>query len=91
MYPARLARQRAGISLPAAAKRCGIGERYLASCERTGQFSYGLATRLARLYGVGLEAFLPHRASSRPDSAMGVGRSRNRSAPAGDVNGEIHD
>jgi transcriptional regulator with XRE-family HTH domain len=59
--PARIARERAGLTLERVAQRVRVTPAYLRSLERTGRFSYPLAVRLVRLYGGGstLNDFLP--------------------------------
>lgn len=55
--PAQLARERAGITLSAAARRARVSERYLRGVERNGA-EYALAVRLAGIYGCRIELFL---------------------------------
>jgi hypothetical protein len=59
IYPAAQAREDAGLSLEAAARFARVSRKYLQACERTGQFSYGLALKLSRRYGARIEDFLP--------------------------------
>jgi hypothetical protein len=59
MFPARAAREKAGLTSQAAARRLGISARHLLECERSGKWGFGTAEVAARLYGCGLEVFLP--------------------------------
>lgn len=49
------------MTLATAAKLARVTPKYLRECERTGQFSHIMATKLARHYGARLEDFLPTR------------------------------
>lgn len=53
------ARERAGLSLKTAARKLRVSPRYLAEVERNGADSFALARRIARLYGIPVDAFLP--------------------------------
>ena len=55
---AAIARERAGLGLDQVARRLGLSASYLARVEREG-CCYGLAKRLASVYGCRLEVFLP--------------------------------
>jgi hypothetical protein len=61
----RECRQRAGLTLSQASRHLRVTPKYLARCERTGQFPYVLARRAARLYHADLTVFLPGSASSQ--------------------------
>lgn len=58
MSEAASARGRAGLSLEEAAHRARIGVSYLRQVERSGDCSYVLAMRLARLYRCSANVFL---------------------------------
>ena len=58
MSDARSAREGAGLSLEAAARKARIGTSYLRRIERQGGASYALAVRLAAIYTCDLKSFL---------------------------------
>lgn len=58
MSEAASARQRAGLSLEDAAKQARVCVQYLRRVERSGDCSYVLAMRLARLYRCSANVFL---------------------------------
>ncbi|MGV3723910.1 MAG: helix-turn-helix domain-containing protein [Actinomycetota bacterium] len=85
--PARAARERAGLSLEAAAKYLRVSPAYLRQCERSGQFAFHTAARLARRYGARLEDFLPTRPRMVGHPAAGAGGAgavRKRPQPQGE-------
>jgi transcriptional regulator with XRE-family HTH domain len=63
-YPAREAREKAGMTLAQVARRLCMAPRYLAECERRGRFPLWRAEILAAWYGCPLEVFLPPARSS---------------------------
>jgi transcriptional regulator with XRE-family HTH domain len=85
VYPARLAREAAGLTLIEAGRRARVSPAYLGQLERTGRFPYHLAQRLLRIYGGGctLMSFLPQ-GGRTPDRRGGRrGTSRPRRARTG--------
>lgn len=58
MTPSRSAREAAGLTLEAAAKRARVSPAYLRKLEAGGQYSYVLAVRLSRIYGASGTAFI---------------------------------
>lgn len=79
MTPAMLARQATGLSVEEAARRAHICTAYLRTIERRGGASYGLAIRLARLYGCSANLFLYHsQGSETPQPRTAQGRKRRR-------------
>lgn len=67
MSEAASARDRAGLTLEDAARRARIGVSYLRQVERSGDCSYVLAMRLARLYRCSANVFLYTKGSETPD------------------------
>lgn len=59
-YPAREAREAAGLTAEEAGKRARVSASYLLERERTSDFPLVLAERLAFIYQTDLRAFLPH-------------------------------
>lgn len=57
-YPARVARESAGLDLEPAARKLRVSAPYLAKMERAGGFPFILAERAAALYRCDLKAFL---------------------------------
>jgi transcriptional regulator with XRE-family HTH domain len=55
---AQAAREAAGLSLEAAAKRAGLSPKYLRQLERNGSRSFATAERLARIYRCRVDLFL---------------------------------
>jgi len=55
---ARLARERAGLTLAQAARVSRVSERYLARAERAMNFSFVLAQRLAEIYSCPIDVFV---------------------------------
>lgn len=58
LNPREAARSRAGLTLEAAAKSARVTPAYLRSIERHGGASFGLAQRLASIYGCRIDLFL---------------------------------
>lgn len=58
MTPAESARISAGLSVEQAARRARVCPQYLRAVERRGGASYGLAMRLAAIYGVSANVFV---------------------------------
>lgn len=58
-YPARQAREAAGLTAEEAGKRARVSASYLLERERTSDFPLVLAERLAFIYQTDLRAFLP--------------------------------
>lgn len=56
--PPRQARERCGLTLAQAARRLGVSPAYLRQMERRVGWSWALAQRAARVYGVPLDLFI---------------------------------
>lgn len=81
MSEAASARNRAGLSLEDAARRARICVSYLRRVERSGDCSYVLAMRLARLYRCSANVFLyTMKGSETPTTSKSLRRAQTRNA-----------
>ena len=86
--PSRQARIAAGLSLEQVARRMRITVPYLRGLEARNSFSFILAERLAALYSVQIDLFLPTaRLTPQTRGARGVGNPVARAAEAGPSRG----
>ena len=87
--PASQARNDAGLTLKAAARRLGVTAAHLGRLERTGDMPFATARRICAVYGCRLDDLLPRRTTTRngepdPDRNRAVlpsGCRRPRAAP----------